>query len=498
MNVRRFRSLFVDMRRFPVAVVLCLVGCDHLPFVGSEDETPRESSEDEQGSEQPPKPEAAAPVVAETKSEAETKTGIASTVSSAVAETPEGPTEPIAKPTPPAGPLAIDKIHAEATESYGGDHSLDVTADAVLREDIDSASVLWVKARCSHGDDVYVQMERASPTGGKDLGDRDPGDVVVTASFDGLHVEESGTRCELEFRVASMYGGPSIDLGTGCWDGTNATTNPCTPRIEAVAASGAGTPLEIGSVTGEFVGLGMLSIGYEIRANEPFDDEANLEAAVACNYDGTTYVEGTTMMRMWGPFTADSGETFSSSGHILSGLEPATTPDPCDLTLVQPNDARDELEILHRGCLRGGKVATGTCDGATRPAASPRKQVTAGTVDFELVAIEVTEAITSPGQLQIEADIDASIKEPVLGSERLEVRAECKFGGVTMRDDTTLQPPVLAESGQRMRYDERLFTLNPFDKEPKRCRIDIVNTTRTEEVLATFCWRRGAVKKGTC
>lgn len=487
------------MRRLPVAILLCLVGCDHLPFVGSDDETPRESSEQAQGSAEPSKAETATPVAetkTEAKPEAEAKAGIAGTVSDAVAEPPEQ--APVEKPAAPSGPLAINKIHAEASESYGGEHSLDVTADAVLREDIDSASVLWVKARCSHGDDVYVQMERAAPTGGKDLGDREPGDVVVTASFEGLHVEETGTRCELEFRVASMYGGPSIDLGTGCWDGTNATTSPCAPRVEAVAASGASAPLDVTSVTGEFMGSSMLSVAYELRANEPFDDEANLEAAVACNYDGVTYVEGSTMLRMWGPFTADTGETFSLSGHVVSGLEPATAPDPCDLALVQLNDGRDELEILHRGCLRAGKVTTGTCDGATRPAAPPRKQVTVDTVDFEVVAVEVTEAIASPGQLQIEADIDATINEPILGSERLEVRAECKFGSVTIRDDTTLFPPVLAESGQRARYEERLFTLNPFDKEPKRCSIEIVNTTRTEEVLATFCWHRGALKKGAC
>jgi len=491
------------MRRFPIAVLLCLVGCDQLPFVGGE-ETPVESSEVDPGSTKSPEQDAAkaeedpAPNDPKTAAKDETKGGLSNTVAKAVEIPPEPKKEPVPEPVEPKGPLAINKIHAESSESYSGGHSFDITVDAVLREEVDSASVLWTKARCTQGGAIFAQIERASPTSGKDIGDRTPGDVVLIASFDGLHVEKAGTRCELEFRVASMYGGPSIELGTGCWDGTNTTTTPCAPRVEAVAASGASTPLDVQSASGEFVGTSMLRVSYEVLANERLNDDASLEVAMACDYDGTTYVEGTSMPRLWGPFNMEPGETFPLVGHALSGLEPATAPEPCDLTLLQANDTRDELDIVHRGCMRGGKVTPGTCDGTPRPAAPVRKQIEADTVDFELVGVEVTEAYGSPGQLQLEAEVDASIKEAILGSERLEIRAECKFGSLTLRDDTTMLPPVLAEPGQKVRYEERLFTLSPFDKAPKRCRFEIVNDTRSEEVLATYCWRRGKVKKGAC
>lgn len=379
-------------------------------------------------------------------------------------------------------------------ESSIGDPSLEVTITTAPREDVDVGSRLWVKARCRHGEAVFVQVQNAEQTESGTAEERN--DVVLEASFDNVRAHREGARCELEVRLVS-YGGEAIPVGTGCWDGSSTTTMPCDPPVQATRPPGSSTEVEVTDARAEFVSPSLISMEYVLRAREKTDDTRQLEVGVACDHDGKEYVDRGNYTWQWGPFTAEPGESLIEAGVVQLAVSPQTEPEACDLTLGLRNESTQVRDVLHRGCMRGGKLDAGTCDGSTPPTPGAPQFVNAATVEFHLTEVRLEPSRGEPG-LRLVSVVDAKVAQTVRDDERLEVRADCKRGGKTLHDFALLGSPSLAAPGQWVREEQPLFSDSPLDKEPQRCQLDIVNNTRDDEVLATYCWRGGKLVPVAC
>lgn len=464
------------------------LGCDVLGGAGDSPTPPPANAEDAEPTKAAAGNDQTAPAVKKVQ---------AAAIESVVAEAKQAAGKSAADPQLP---ITLTDLRI-ATETSDEVTSMEVTVDSAVNREIWEGTELWVKGRCKTGDAVVVEADSASPVGGPELTERKTGDAsLMNVSFSALGITDETERCELSFALAGRSGGPSIDVGRGCWEAGEAKLGACEQSLLGAAASGFSSPVEITNVgVGPDNGYSSFEFQYALKANETLDDDDRVRTVAACVIGSKRYVQTTEDRRFWGPFRVEAGETTSTTARGLwSEVQGERWPKECDLTVLHVAEAKPAAVVLRRSCLRGTVMSEGRCDGGAVATGTPGP-VTATSLSISAPEVTLDSHYSRAGEYTMSLSLDLDANDFLDAGAELQAQADCRVGRLGLRDTSSLSLPAEVLPGETHRVDTRFFYSPTLEANPSRCQIDLsVESSGKREVLYSLCYTGGSTKRGAC
>lgn len=502
-------------------LLLLAGGCDSLPLVGGDDDN-ADKAEAAAGLEEKleaAKKEAVDEYIAANEQRIEAR--IAAESQRAVEaykeqQASEAKPEPVAI-KPDDRPLSLSNLRIKSGGGIFGPSTgmIEIRADAQIKEKVGASTYVHVKSYCQDGSRVFSEIGYLSADYTKPLEKYNAGDTAeVSGNLFSQGYEHQLSPCQMEFKLAGMgVGGLSVELGQGCWDGSEAKLGPCAKPIVAVAASGASKPVEVLAVkamsTAGRGGHG-LNLNYKLLFNTAYDDSARLTLKATCQHGGKGFVDVAQNYVSTGPFDIDAGEAIARNANLFwnSAFAFGSVPKLCDLTVARWTSKSGTYgdyteEVLYDACLRDTTVDPGRCDGGTVTRAAP-VSMSDTNAQMRDVKLTLTEPYGTPGKFQLDIVADLTLSESLAYNESVSGQVTCRVGSEKHVESIYLYGMDLYYllPGETTRMTTSAFGGNLLAK-PRSCQLKLWGGVRygagsSTIDLGSYCLKKGKTKTGKC
>lgn len=239
-------------------------------------------------------------------------------------------------------------------------------------------------------------------------------------------------------------------------------------------------------------------LSLDLTLNEK--ESGGLYAKASCQSGEEVFVDVTTVSNQFGDLgKMGAGETKRVDAYLFSRAGLKDAPGRCELSF--DFGATEFSMRLADFCYEGGKVSEGKCAEPLAPA--PKGEGKVVPFGFE---ISLEEAMSAPGtdKRSLHVHYAARFNDHLEQAPHMALKTACKVGDKVWAEVSPDFPhvkPFSLEHGEVVPLGHGQFWTNPLPGTPEWCQMDVSLSQgfgQPEVVIATACWKDGAISDAAC